>query len=476
MHYFIVLLMMVSINYSVLAEDINYYEPSIEGEGNAGNKPSGILTPFVQQEFKRWSIVNSCDLPINDDKQYSYILDVFSEDSVYQSHYFIFDILYSKFPINFGESYREDFEIISNTYSAGNRVFKQANPIENLPSSGAGGFKTVSSLNIVLLTILVLTLLLLRIIYKKLRPAVPVDFTPTPNPNFAHQMTDKPPQMLHLQESWLILDHSAIGKDHIKHNMPCQDSRHIERIGQNWGVAVCCDGAGSATNSDIGSQFVAKKAAKVFAYAIEKHQWHLNDKLPSENEWQELSVQVLFKVYNDLELYAQELDLDIKSLACTVIVVIFSPIGLLVTHIGDGRAAYCNGEGNWKAMITPFKGEEANQTTFITSSIWHDTDKYIESRVFIDPPFAFTLLTDGCEDFAFLTYVNTAEIPDEIKIQDVNQPFDGFYQPLTQHFKELNGKVSIYAMQAEWAAILERGTDKIKDEPDDKTMILAIRV
>lgn len=292
-----------------------------------------------------------------------------------------------------------------------------------------------------------------------------------PEPKNRDETTPEPP----LPE-WLIVDHSAIGKDHIRHNTPCQDSRYIERIGQHWGVAVCCDGAGSAANSDQGSRFVAEQTAKILAYALKKHEWPASNKLPDEQVWKTMSVQVLHKVYTDLESHARKHCLDIKSLACTVIAVIYSPMGLLVTHIGDGRAAYCNEAGVWQAIITPFKGEEANQTVFITSSIWQDTDNYIESRIIAEPPFGFTLLSDGCEDFAFLTYTNTAKNPGEIKVEDVNQPFDGFYRPLVRHFKDLHGKVSNEAMQAEWAVILERGTAKIKDEPDDKTMILGIRV
>ena len=276
---------------------------------------------------------------------------------------------------------------------------------------------------------------------------------------------------------WLVVGHSAIGKDHIKSGTPCQDSRHIEQINKHWGVAVCCDGAGSATNSDIGSKFVAEQTAKTLVYAVKEHEWHTNNQLPNEVSWRELSIQVFYKIYTDLERYAQERRLDIKSLACTVIAVIYSPIGLLVAHIGDGRAAYLNEVGEWKSIMTPFKGEEANQTVFITSTIWQDTDKHIESRVIKDKPYGFTLLSDGCEDFAFLTHINTSKVEGEIKVEDVNQPFDGFYSYAIQRLKKFHDiDDSKQAIQADWIRILETGSEKIRDEPDDKTMILGILV
>jgi len=275
---------------------------------------------------------------------------------------------------------------------------------------------------------------------------------------------------------WLIVDYSAIGKDHSKHSIPCQDSRYIQRIDPQWGVAVCCDGAGSAEKSDLGSQFVAERTAKVLTLTIEKEQWLANNFLPAQEEWNTISQQALYQVYRDLESFANASNMEIKLLACTVIAVIYSPIGLLVTHIGDGRAAYCNNEGEWTAIITPFKGEEANMTVFITSSIWHDPDKFIESRVIEDKPFGFTLLSDGCENFAFLTHVNTSKTADQIKIEDINLPFQGFYHPIVKYLKSIYITLSHEEIQTEWATLLESGTQKIKETMDDKTMILGLLV
>ena len=273
---------------------------------------------------------------------------------------------------------------------------------------------------------------------------------------------------------WLIVDYSAIGKDHSKHNIPCQDHRYVQRINPQWGVAVCCDGAGSAEKSDIGSRFVAERTANVLTLAVEKEQWLIHNHLPTQEVWRTISRQALYQVYSDLESFAQINNLELKLLASTVIAVIYSPIGLLVTHIGDGRAAYCNHTAQWTAIITPFKGEEANMTVFITSSIWHDPDKYIESRVIDDKPLGFALLSDGCENFAFLTHVNTSKTADQIKIEDINLPFQGFYHPIVKHLKAKHLTLYHEEIQAEWATILESGTEKIKETTDDKTMILGL--
>lgn len=298
-------------------------------------------------------------------------------------------------------------------------------------------------------------------------PNIPDDKNPEPT-----LATDSP-----LSE-WLIVDHSAIGKDHIKKGTPCQDSRYIERINSQWGVAVCCDGAGSKVNSHIGSKFVAEQTAKMLAFGIKAEQWHTNQQLPRAEAWREMAIQVLNEVNLRLGRYAQEQNLAIDSLGCTVIVVVYSPIGLLVAHIGDGRAAYCNKAGKWQAIMTPFQGEYAGETVFITTSyVWNKTDDFIETQVINDKPFGFTLMSDGCESFAFTTKVNTAENAGELKLVPVNEPFVPFYTYAVSNLKDFHKKNDSHAaIQADWARILEEGSETIKHEPDDKTMILAILV
>ena len=68
---------------------------------------------------------------------------------------------------------------------------------------------------------------------------------------------------------------------------------------------------------------------------------------------------------------------------------------MLVTHIGDGRAAYLNEIKEWNSIITPFLGEEAGSTVFITSKIWNEPNRYIESRVVKNPVKGIVVVTDG---------------------------------------------------------------------------------
>jgi len=73
--------------------------------------------------------------------------------------------------------------------------------------------------------------------------------------------------------------------------------------------------------------------------------------------------------------------------------VVFNTESLLVAHIGDGRAAYCNTEGYWKSIMVPFSGELANEAIFITSPFWDldNAQNFVRSQVVEEVLSAFCL-------------------------------------------------------------------------------------
>jgi hypothetical protein len=283
------------------------------------------------------------------------------------------------------------------------------------------------------------------------------------------------------ENKWLLVSGSAIGKSHIKDKLPCQDNHFCESINDEWGVAISCDGAGSANNSDLGSKFVSSQCAFHFKAMVLKNEWHKKSKMPSYEEWNAAAREVFIDVYNSLKKFAAKEKFEFSSLACTIIVVIYSANGLLVSHIGDGRAGYCNEDGEWKSMITPHKGDEANQTIFITSNRWIKDLEFTmsgmqipESHVITEKPVAFTLMSDGCEQHSFeCSFLNK----EANKWFDPNLPYPKFYKPLMDNVK-LMYKNNVSAVDANkmWIEFLENGTKGLGDEPDDKTMILGILI
>ena len=279
---------------------------------------------------------------------------------------------------------------------------------------------------------------------------------------------------------WVIVGASVKGTGHIQSNMPCQDNHMFESLDNGWGVAIVSDGAGSAAHSELGSKIVVSRGIFHFKNLIEKERWIDKQSLPTDIEWFQKSYAVLKEIRNDVMMVAQKNNIDVKSLSATCLVVIYSPFGLLTVHVGDGRMGYKSMSGEWKSMMTPHKGEEANQTIFLVSDFWSIPNYEMSSvlvpecRVIRENVKAFALMSDGCENTAWLC---SALNSDTGKYEDRNLPFDKFFNPLEETLLMFD-KNSILEeeRQSKWYKFIESGTSGFTREQDDKTMIYAINV
>ena len=282
------------------------------------------------------------------------------------------------------------------------------------------------------------------------------------------------------KSNWVIAHTSETGKLHLISSppIPCQDNHAVKNLKDGWGIAVLCDGAGSAKLSHEGSKFITDEALQLFETIVRENEWIENNNLPKQGEWEMVARRALKKLRYDLELFAKDKKVASKDLACTVILVIYSPIGLLVTHIGDGRAGYRNQKNTWLPIISPHKGEEANQTIFITSNPWLDDNftmselKVPESNVINDVPSAFTLMSDGCESHSFeIGYFDN----EKQKFIEQNSPYPKFFEPLLQTLLNMKKEgLTSDEINQKWSNFVKAGTEKLKNEPDDKTLILGV--
>jgi hypothetical protein len=278
-----------------------------------------------------------------------------------------------------------------------------------------------------------------------------------------------------MDNNWLIVKASVIGNSHITENLPCQDSHGYKFFSkENFGVAVVSDGAGSADFSDLGSGKVVEQALKKFSTLIKTEK--LYEAAPEETIWKEKSIQVFKEIFAELQKFADEENINYKTLAATAIVVAIMPYGIIATHIGDGRAGYLNDNGEWFSCITPYKGELANETVFITSDFWEkdNLDQFIESRIIQDSVSAFTLLTDGCENVCFeLNKFNS-----ETQLYErLNNPYSGFFNHNIGVLKSLHSTgLTEEEINSMWANFLTNGLESFANELDDKTLLLAIKI
>ena len=72
---------------------------------------------------------------------------------------------------------------------------------------------------------------------------------------------------------FMVQGMSIQGRGHLIDNKPCQDYHFVDRLGNDFVIAVVSDGAGSKANSEYGSSVVCKKTVWYLKEAIRFLKW-----------------------------------------------------------------------------------------------------------------------------------------------------------------------------------------------------------
>lgn len=269
---------------------------------------------------------------------------------------------------------------------------------------------------------------------------------------------------------WMITGATVTGNSHHATGEHCQDAHHTEVWDNGWGVAAVSDGAGTASKSHLASALLVKKATEFAQRLVEKMGWAERNELPSRQEWAHQAIDLMQTMQDSIMRFARLYDIPPTMLHATLIVVIFSPRGLMLTHIGDGRAGCRDWQGNYHSLMTPWQGEQAGQTVFITTKpkVFRNI---VGISMFDRPAEAFFLLTDGCES---LTWETLFHDPETEVLEKKNQPYKPFWdhtlQTISKMHKTLNPEQTGQALHS----YLHNGHKAFETEPDDKTMIIGI--
>jgi hypothetical protein len=278
------------------------------------------------------------------------------------------------------------------------------------------------------------------------------------------------------ENRWVTIGHSAIGKNHTNTTpiIPCQDNNHFESLSDKFELAIVCDGAGSAKMSHFGSKFLSQGAIpKNIKLNLENLNWFKNGKIPTKLEWNKLSKNILKQSYTDLKIWINRenkknnTNFSVNEFASTVIITIYNSKGVLVANIGDGRAGYLNNKGQLQPLFTPYGGEESNGTIFITSPIWDEPENFIQSNVFSEFILSVFLLSDGMEKSTF----ECSNLTNDVFV-DPNIPYKKFFLPVFSKIKSISTQEE-EKLSDEWKKFLESGTEAIKNEGDDKTLVIS---
>lgn len=267
---------------------------------------------------------------------------------------------------------------------------------------------------------------------------------------------------------------SMRGKSHIKDNKPCQDNHWFENIHEGWDLYVVSDGAGSAKHAERGSLANCKLISKLIRQLLEKNNWIKDNILPTELEW----YIEMRSIFESMRLFykskVEELSDGsvIKDFNATALVLLVTPKGMMSAHIGDGRMGYKDWNNEWHPLMTPHKGEEANQTLFVTSNWDKPTIPSFKVSGLSIPevmventlPQVVVIMSDGCEKATWecIMYDNTLG-----KYADKNLPFAGFLDPLVTSLDNV-GEDRFSTLKE----IISDGTEACSREQDDKTVLL----
>jgi hypothetical protein len=237
---------------------------------------------------------------------------------------------------------------------------------------------------------------------------------------------------------------------------PCQDAYSktcISRGESGWLIACVADGAGSASHSVYG----ARAACDALVAAATRYLQAGND--PSQDGCQAITAwfgEAERAVGKAAELH----DVSAPQCATTLLAAIVGERVAVFGQIGDGAivaASSADQVGTFDLIVTPHRGEYANETLFITSGSWRD---HFTPCVVPEAIADLVMLTDGMETLA----MDFAR----------NRPHPPFHRFLLQPLWDNTAVDAIAATECALAEFLASDWVNQRSE-DDKTMIVATR-
>lgn len=274
-----------------------------------------------------------------------------------------------------------------------------------------------------------------------------------------------------------VIGASIRGRSHELHDTPCQDYHIFEKVIDGWYILAVSDGAGSAKYAARGAKANSTFSVRLVKQMLMEKRWIENEYFPTELEWY-IEARAIFERIKLIirtkvsELEEESVEADFNA---TLLLAIVTPKGVLTAHIGDGRMGYLSDDDEWKAMMTPHKGDEANQTIFLQSG-WTSpmVPAFKLGGIFVPEitivrgmPKAIVLMSDGCERASWECSIMDIE---KGKFVDNNIPYKGFMNPLIEALDSCSHEDRMQL----FVDILNHGTTACERELDDKTMLLAV--
>ena len=165
--------------------------------------------------------------------------------------------------------------------------------------------------------------------------------------------------------SWHVSRASVTGTSHIRAGLPCQDSSNHHVAGDVL-IAAVADGAGSAAKSDVGSSLAAEVSVRTAELLLQETHDHSPHPIHATC-LKRVVYGAVEQTRRELHHEAKCLDVDVRELATTLLLMVHTQNILAAGQIGDGAMVVSEGAGDYVTFITPQRGEYANQTNFVTT-------------------------------------------------------------------------------------------------------------
>lgn len=184
---------------------------------------------------------------------------------------------------------------------------------------------------------------------------------------------------------WNSVQCAVQGRGHIKTDAPCQDKTKF-LCEHETSVIALADGAGSASMSHFGAEFVTEKICELLTQQF--------DIYFNEDDGKAVKRVIVGTLMDGLEKLSQDLNCEIKDLASTLLVAAVKNGKYIILHIGDGVIGYIK-NGDLKIASHPENGEFVNTTVFVTSKDALSTMKIMKGQ--LNGITGFALMSDGTE-------------------------------------------------------------------------------
>lgn len=207
---------------------------------------------------------------------------------------------------------------------------------------------------------------------------------------------------------WNSVQCAVQGRGHIKTDTPCQDKVRFFYENETSVIALA-DGAGSATMSHFGAEFVTKKICELLTLQFDIYY--------EEDDGATIKRVIVGTLIDGLGKLAQDLNCEVKDLASTLLAAAVKNGKYIILHIGDGVIGYVK-NGDLKIASHPENGEFINTTVFVTSKDALSTMKMMKGQ--LNGITGFALMSDGTEASLYNKRERSL-VPALKKIMDMSQ-------------------------------------------------------